>query len=495
MVLAGDTPVDVDVLLQMAVPKVASKKKQAKGSGGEKLSLRDIAEEVRASLYRHDLWYHNEAFRLYESGYWRRIDERVDLMKNILNHYETLTADGVGEVTNTLRLLCAEHVNDTDEDVAPLDDEHGLICVSNGALNPITGELQPHARFPRLMSALTTPWLPDAQAPRFKKFLSEIWGNEPDYQERVDFLQEFLGYILYPSNKFERFLWLTGQGSNGKSVLLQVLANLAGVDNTSWVHLDRLNSNAVRSNLEGKNLNISAEMNSDGTLADGHLKSITSGEPVDAEAKYKMPYVFRPKVKLVAATNQLPRLKDTSGGFARRAVIISFNRTFSLEERDADLGLTLADEQPGILAFAVEGLSRLLKRGHFVPPPSSEEILKAYRTESCSVAMFNRDAMEPCEEGTAVGLLYEKYREFCATNGFSPTNVSIFGRRLTELGIATLRKSSGRPIRAGKLRVNFEDDEPSKIIASANIVDFKRLATKVSADELFGGLDATGTEG
>lgn len=381
------------------------------------------------------------------------------------------------------------------EALDPLDDEHGLICVSNGALNPVTRELQPHARFPRLMSALTTPWLPNAQAPRFNNFLIEIWGNEPDFKERVDFLQEFLGYILYPSNKFERFLWLTGQGSNGKSVLLQVMANLAGPDNTSWVHLDRLNSNAVRANLEGKSLNISAEMNSDGTLADGHLKSITSGEPVDAEAKYKMPYVFKPKVKLVAATNQLPRLKDTSGGFARRAVIISFNRTFSLAERDANLGLALADEQPGILAFAVEGLTRLLKRGHFVPPPSSEEILQAYRTESCSVAMFNRDAMEPSEDGTAVGLLYEKYREFCATNGFSPTNVSIFGRRLTELGVTTLRKSSGRPIRAAKLRVNFEADDPFKIIASANIVDFKRPGTKVSADELFGDLDATGTKG
>lgn len=489
VVLTGDTPVDVDAMLQMPAPAAAAKNKPSKGSMEEKLSLREIAEEVRASLYHHDLWYHNEAFRFYELGYWRRIDERVDLMKNILNHYDRLTADGVCEVTNTLRLLCAEHVNSTDESIGPLDDEHGLICVSNGALNPVTGELQPHARFPRLLSALTTPWLPNAEAPRFINFLNEIWGDERDFKERVNFLQEFLGYILYPSNKFERFLWLTGQGSNGKSVLLQVMANLAGSDNTSWVHLDRLNSNAVRANLEGKSLNISAEMNSDGTLADGHLKSITSGEPVDAEAKYKMPYVFKPKVKLVAATNQLPRLKDTSGGFARRAVIISFNRIFSLAERDANLGLALAAEQPGILAFAVEGLTRLLKRGHFVPPPSSEEILQAYRTESCSVAMFNRDAMEPSEEGTAVGLLYEKYREFCATNGFSPTNVSIFGRRLTELGVTTLRKSTGRPIRAAKLRVNFEADDPCKI-ASANIVDFKRPGTKVSADELFGDLDA-----
>lgn len=503
LVFAGDTPVDVDALLQMPVPAAASKKKPSKGSSDGKPSLREIAEEVRACLYHDDLWYHNEAFRFYKLGHWPRIDERVDLMKNILNHYDTLTADGACEVTNTLKLLCAEHVNETDDGVGTRDDKHGLICVSNGVLNPMTGELGPHARFPRLLSALTTPWMPDAQAPRFEKFLVEIWGDEPDFQERVNFLQEFLGYILFPSNKFERFLWLTGQGSNGKSVLLQVMANLAGADNTSWVHLDRLNSNAVRANLEGKSLNISAEMNSDGTLADGHLKSITSGEPVDAEAKYKMPYVFKPTVKLVAATNQLPRLKDTSGGFGRRAVIISFNRTFSVEERDANLGQALADEQPGILTFAVAGLTRLLERGHFLPPPSSETILQAYRTESCSVSLFNRDNLEPSSEGSPVGALYQEYRDFCTTNGFHPTNVAIFGRRLTELGVVTLRKSCGKPIRAAQLRIDSDNGDSLKTsrtesataTARAKVVNFKRPGKKVSADEMFDGLDATGTEG
>lgn len=46
----------------------------------------------------------------------------------------------------------------------------------------------------------------------------------------------------------------------------------------------------------------------------------------------------------------------------------------------ANLAQALADEQPGILTFAVAGLTRLLERGHFVPPPSSETILQAYRT-------------------------------------------------------------------------------------------------------------------
>ena len=345
------------------------------------------------------------------------------------------------------------------------------------------------------MCALNIDWDPAATPPRFLQFVSEIWGFESDYRQRVEFLQEWMGYLLLPSNKFERFLWLTGSGANGKSVLLTIMSLLVGLENTTWAHLDRLNKNAVRATLEGKMLNISTEMNADGTLADGHLKSITSGEPVDAEPKYKDPYSFIPTVKLVAATNHLPRLKDTSGGFARRACILTFNKVFTVEERDVNLSATLEAELPGILVWALDGLARLLERGHFVPPPSSDATVQAYRIEADSVAMFNHERLEPSSNGTPVGTLYEAYREFCTTNGFQPTNVAIFGRRLTESGVETLRKSRGKPIRAAALRVDPPVDEsPTAARMVGNVVAIPRKGTKVTADELFDDIASNGTE-
>jgi len=308
-------------------------------------------------------------------------------------------------------------------------------------------------------------------------------------------LQEFMGYLLLPSNKFERFLWLTGSGANGKSVLLDVMANLVGRENTTWAHLDRLNKTAVRASLEGVMLNISTEMNADGTMADGYLKSITSGEPVDAEPKYKDPYSFIPTVKLVAATNHLPRLKDTSGGFARRAVILSCNKVFAQEVRDANLGKTLAGELDGILVWAVGGLKRLLARNYFVSPPSSDSTVQTYRTEADSVALFNYECLDPCEKGTASGELYAAYREFCTTNGFQPTNVAVFGRRLTEVNVGTLRKSGGKPIRSAKIRVLVADAGSTETESScSNVRTFSRKGTKVTADEMFGDAMLNGTQ-
>ena len=497
-VLEGDKPVDVDALLALPVLETARKiaQKKASSKASSEMSCRAIADEFRED-FQGGLWYYNENFREYADGYWRKLNQRIDLAKVMLEKYADLSAAGANEAIETLKITCAEQADQAFShlDKAGKEAIRRLICLKNGTLDPVTSALLPHSPEHRRLCGLNIEWDPTATSPRFLQFLSEIWGFESDYRERVEFLQEWMGYLLLPSNKFERFLWLTGFGANGKSVLLTIMSLLVGLENTTWAHLDRLNRTAVRATLEGKMLNISTEMNADGTLADGHLKSITSGEPVDAEPKYKDPYSFIPTVKLVAATNHLPRLKDTSGGFARRACILTFNKVFTVEERDVNLSATLEAELLGILVWALDGLARLLERGHFVPPPSSDATVQAYRIEADSVAMFNHERLEPSSNGTPVGTLYEAYREFCTTNGFQPTNVAIFGRRLTESGVETLRKSRGKPIRAAALRVDPPVDEsPTAARMVGNVVAIPRKGTKVTADELFDDIAPNGTE-
>lgn len=490
-VIDDGSPVDVDALLALNPPPIAPSTKKSSGPVLSK-TAREIAEEVKTKHFHGQLWYFHEDFRVYHEGYWRQLDVKIDVMKAILTEYPELGAQQVKEVTETLKLLTAGRRDESGVEHADRDcDVPQLICVSNGTLNPVTGILQQHSPNPRLLSALKLAWLPDAVAPRFMQFLEEIWGDEPDFQQRVDFLQEFMGYILYPSNEFERFLWLTGAGANGKSVLLEIMAAIAGPENTTHLHLDRLGRPAVRATLEGKMLNISSEMNAGSTLADGHLKSITSGETMDAEPKFKAPFSFRPTIKLVSATNVLPYLKDTSGGFARRAVILSFNRVLAEHERDVDLKRKLLEELPGILVWAVGGLQRLLARGKFVPPASSEKLVAEYRTESDSVALFNHECLVPCKKGTPVGDLYAEYREFCATGGFCPTNKSVFGKRLMDLGIGMLGKSMGKPIRAARLRTAADNGEAVSAADTnpdENVIISKER-TKVSFEEMCGSIE------
>ncbi len=143
---------------------------------------------------------------------------------------------------------------------------------------------------------------------------------------------------------------MVGAGGNGKSVLLTTLTHLVGRSNVSNAHVERLGDKFVRAELEGKLINISAEMSANATISDGYLKSIVAGDEIEAERKFKPSFSFRPYVRLIGATNHLPRLRDLSEGFFRRAIILGFNRQFSEAEQDHSLEAKLDAELPGILA-------------------------------------------------------------------------------------------------------------------------------------------------
>jgi putative DNA primase/helicase len=191
-------------------------------------------------------------------------------------------------------------------------------------------------------------------------------------------------------------------------------------------------------------VNISSEMSADGTIADGYLKAIASGDLVEAERKYKPSFSFKPFVKLIAATNHLPRLLDLSEGFFRRAVVLTFNRQFSEAEQDRSLESTLRGEMNGILRWAVVGLRRLRDRGRFIEPTSSISALAEYRKDSDPAGQFADECLLPSTaEGLRASAIYQGYKEWCTTYGYRAMNNSTFGKRLKELGFTSYRTSAG----------------------------------------------------
>src|SRR5262249_35832816 len=154
---------------------------------------------------------------------------------------------------------------------------------------------------------------------------------------------------LVADTRYHKFLWLVGAGANGKSVILQLLEAVVGRHNCAHLMLTRLARDFVRASLQDKLVNISSEMRAEDTVSDSLLKAITAGDTIEAEIKYGPSISFRPTARLVAATNELPRLLDTSEGFRRRVMIIRFPRVFAEHEQDRDRVRNLMPELPGIL--------------------------------------------------------------------------------------------------------------------------------------------------
>jgi len=406
-------------------------------SPGGKPCPRQIATEVIRDLFGGLLRYYSHEFYAYDSGYWKRQNRAVDIEQRILRHYKTLPYGFIKQVIETMQVMAVV------TNICPARPDGGrLLCLNNGTLDLVAGKLLRHSPYHDLVNKMDVDWNPDADAPIFLKALGEIFALDADAPIRKQFIQEFFGYCLIPDVSQHKFLWLVGAGGNGKSILLSTLTALVGQENVSSAMLERMGKPAVRAELHGKLVNISHEMGADATIADGYLKAIVAGDRIEAERKFQPSFSFEPFARIVAATNSLPHLKDTTDGFFRRAVILPLTRQFEEAEMDKRLPDKIMKELDGILVWAVQGLRRMLERGAFVIPESAVQMANAYRDESDSVRYFVRETCSADKRGTKPSVLYEQYVQYATACRLPQLNLIKFGKKLTALGIES-RLSNG----------------------------------------------------
>jgi putative DNA primase/helicase len=401
------------------------------------------------------LAFSQEQFRGYKDGYWPALETRVDidkpLAKFIGKSATPSSINGLREMLKTLYCL--------PQDSFSL--HSNLICVNNGTLDPLSGSLHEHNPGDGLKNKLDIDWDESATCPVWLQTLDEIFGQDPDAASKMQLLQEYFGLCLVPLTTFHKFLWFLGGGGNGKSLVIDVLVHLLGRENISFLDIERIEDKFARAELHGKLVNISSEMSAKATVADGHLKQLVGGDIIEAERKNQNPFSFKPYARIIAATNELPQLKDSSDGFFRRAIILKFNRKFSEHEQDRNRITKLIAEMPGILAWAVTGLRRLMDRQYFEIPPSSTELTNRYRIESDSVMLFAEECLETSDDKDDFPTpteLYQKYSIWCHESGHRNKWAEVkFKKRLEGLGFEQYR-SGGR--RQWKLRYTVPDIAP-----------------------------------
>ncbi len=116
---------------------------------------------------------------------------------------------------------------------------------------------------------------PNATCPIFFKYLDEIFLGK---QAQIDFLQEAVGYILQRSIPVHTLFLLVGNGSIGKSVLINTITSLFGEDNTSNINLTRLSDEYYVLDLFGKMLNVSSETPNRIATNTDRIKEVVSGD-------------------------------------------------------------------------------------------------------------------------------------------------------------------------------------------------------------------------
>jgi putative DNA primase/helicase len=247
-----------------------------------------------------------------------------------------------------------------------MNDHTNLICLKNGMLDLFTRELRPH--HPEYFAAieLNLSWDPEGEynCDRWLLFLDET-VRDPAAIHQV---QEFFGYFLTRDVFFAKALLLVGAGSNGKSVMLKILRDMVGPENTSGVSVSEMKHLFMRSLLYHKSVNFSCEM-PERDLEGHYFKKIVSGDPINAAFKHKDTFEFVPFCKLVFSANRPPRVLDNSDGVYRRILPIHFDQQFRGGDADPHLYNKLKKELPGIFGWSLIGLQRLINQNGFTNQP------------------------------------------------------------------------------------------------------------------------------
>jgi P4 family phage/plasmid primase-like protien len=305
---------------------------------------------------------------------------------------------------------------------------------------------------PKYGATFTLPFEYDreraSQCPRWFGFLDSCWGNEPDYVERMMALQEMFAATLFKiAPRYQKAFLLFGRAGTGKTQVLHVLRALVPAEAIAEVGPEKWGERFTLTGLVGKAVNICGELPENGMIAGAMFKRIIEADPVVTEFKGRNQFSFRPEIAHWFASNYLPVSRDSTNGFTRRWLVLDFNRVVPKDEIIVDLAEQIvAEEREAIVAWALDGLRRLIENDGFTEPKCHLRRVGEMRRTNNSVHAFLADDHKFADgEGEVKGrAVYDKYVFHMREVGRSaPAPFERFMQMIEELGYEKGRDELG----------------------------------------------------
>lgn len=413
----------------------SDKSKSAEKSKNKDKTDREYADDVISKNFRgiENLIHDGIEVRAWgvTPGLWDRVPD-WEMKRRVLEVVDDrkLSASRVNSITALIKAKAYRRDS-------PFKKAHHLINVRNGVLfyeNKMF-VLKNHAREQYCTSQIPWTFDPEARCDRWDRFLREIFKGDPDQTDKIMLVFQIIGYCLLSFCPFEKFLLMVGNGANGKSVIMEIIKAVVGIENVASVQPGEFDNRFQRGHLHGKLVNLVTEIAEGAQIADAQLKAITSGELTTAEHKGQPPFEFEAFATCIFATNHLPSTRDFSDALFRRAIILKFNRVFREEEQDKFLKQRLISEIPGILYRSIRALEDVFAYG-FSEPASSKRAKEEWRVESDQAAQFFEECCVRASGKTIESArLYEQYCEWARAAGIHKfLNRKNFTSRLLRLG-------------------------------------------------------------
>ena len=379
-----------------------------------------------------DLYYYKDGI------YTFLFEQKFDMfLMDFLNNNGLSHIWKIGRINEIRRAIIALNVIP----VVEFDAYDNLLCFKNGILNLDNLRLIGHDKKYYFRTQIDIDYKKsDESCPNFVEFLKSLFTdgkNECD-QETVSNIVRIGGYLLYPQNRLKKMFLFLGEGSNGKSLLIDIFCIFFAKENISYLDLNTLSQgdSKERERIIGSRINVTTEAKSNNVDSE-MIKKIISSEGIEIHRKFLKSIPYKPVAKLVVASNTNPYFNDSTHGIYRRIFPITFaNRYVSKEDYlltktpekkriflakdEYELMDNFKKEKAAILNLFLNGLRDLRNHGwQLKNTVNSRMTMKAYKESSDTAALFLIEHYEEADDfitGPTVEEILSHYRSWYRDN-------------------------------------------------------------------------------
>lgn len=346
----------------------------------------EIAKTVLREMSEYgEIRHHNSQFWQWKGAAWE-VKQEFEILKYIAEEYGHLPAcrkasDHKG-IVSVIRSLAEKDLKQID--VPVLNFANGVL------LEDLT--IQDHNPDFGMTYVLPYRYMPEeaGKCPKFFEFLQSVWGHEDDYEDRVLALQEAIAVTMFgQAPRYQRVICLYGVAKSGKSTLMEIVRNMFPDEAVTSCPPQDWNDKFAPATMNHKLINVCGELPESSMIPGDKFKQIVVGEEITGQFKGKPLFQFRPMCAHWFSTNHLPRTRDTSIGFVRRWLFMSFTKV--VPDNKLIIGLDkqiIADEREAIVAWAVQAILRIQEQNSYTLPRSHKYLEGEVANQNNSVRFF-----------------------------------------------------------------------------------------------------------
>ena len=418
----------------------------------------DISKEITDLWYKHMsivvveetgkiYFYNDETHGLYKEMKDIRIKNGIKIWIDETNKEEINNKEWKPVVfTTTLFNQVKNNLHGRIEPLSAFDKKEWRINCKNGYIDMLYGGFQEHVDFDKTpyLSFIQIPvWYDEkAKCPTINKFIIDVFGAD-----RLAFIYEIIGYLLYRTNKFQKAFIFFGEASSGKTTFIELLRVFLGEKNIQDISIQKINQRFQMAQLRSRLANIYDDLPIQKLNYIMNFKQVVTNKTLTGEIKGVQDLVtWNNFCKQVYTTNNLPEVHETTGDdFWRRIILIQCTNFFDNGNKDFDIGEKLEKELSGLLNMALFHFKNLIERKHFMERFDNIDTVKGIWLINVSPLKLFLDTHctlieteeEECE------YFRTQVNAFRKESNALPISMNLITRRLKDLGVKKKQKSDG----------------------------------------------------